>query len=402
MAGAEASRTVKFVQRRNEILETGCELINVHGVRGMTLTAVARALGLDTSSVTYYFKRKDLLAAACIARTVDWHAGVADRAARESDPRSRVRRFLGEHIDLFRRQRDPAVRPLALLSDMRSLDDETRAPLDATYIRMLQTVRGFFAAGPGRKERDHAALATVLLVNTIHWLPAWQERYLAEDLDRVEERLFDLLEHGLAPDAAWPAGFEPLEPADPGDPQARFLLAATDLINRIGYHGASVERIAGELGVSTGSFYHHIDNKDDLVVACFHRSFDLVRQARRLAAEQGGSAGDQLARMLANLVGHQLFGAGPMLRNSAYQALPPDLRGAMLQQTGQVTRHIAGCLADGVIDGSLRRVDAVIAGHVVIAALNGAAELRRWTGDRDPAAVAAAYCDLLRRGLFRD
>ena len=39
---------------------------------------------------------------------------------------------------------------------------------------------------------------------------------------------------------------------------------------------SQVDEIAAELGVSTGSFYHHLDNKDDLVVACFRRSFALA------------------------------------------------------------------------------------------------------------------------------
>lgn len=402
MASAAATRTAKFVRRRNEILDTGCELINVHGVRGMTLTAVARALGLDTSSVTYYFKRKDLLAAACIERTVDWHARVAEKAAAEPDPRARVRRYLHEQMELFRRQRDPAARPLALLSDMRSLDDDVRTPLDQTYWRMLQTVRGFFDPGSSRASRDHSVYATVILVNVVNWLPAWQDRYLHADLARVEERLFDILEHGLSPARDWPADILALEDASDEEAQQRFLHAATNLINQHGYLGASVERIAAELGVSTGSFYHHIDNKDDLVVACFTRSFDLVEKARSAAAELGGSEGDQLARMISSLVSLQLAAASPMLRNSAYQALPVELRQDMLDRTGQVTRHVAGRVTDGVIDGSLRPVDAVIASHVLIAALNGATELRSWIGEREVPDVVGAYCGLLRKGIFAD
>ena len=400
MSQAAASRTAKYVRRRTEILEAGCDLINLHGVRGMTLTAVAKALGLDTSSVTYYFKRKDVLAAACIERTLLWQADVASRAAGEPDPRRRVRAFLHAHIELFRRQRDPDVRPLALLSDMRALDDEVRAPLDALYGQILQTVRSFFPLGTSPSSRDRAVFATVIVMNTVHWLPAWQDRYQISDLDRVEARLFDILESGLSPDAVWSCAVEPLEDAEPTDPQVRYLHAATNLINQIGYLGASVERIAGELGLSTGSFYHHIDNKDDLVVACFKRSFDLVGRARDLAAGKGGSAGDQLGCMIHNLVAQQMGGSSPMLRNSAYQALPVELRYDMLRQTGQVTRQIAGCIADGVIDGSLRRVDAVLAGHVVVAGLNGAAELRRWAEKRDLAAIVAGYTSLLRRGIF--
>ena len=73
--------------------------------------------------------------------------------------------------------------------------------------------------------------------------------------------------------------------AEPG--RAAFLLAATRLINELGYRGASVQRIASELNVTKGSFYHHLDAKDDLVIACYRRSFDTIADAQRLADEVG-------------------------------------------------------------------------------------------------------------------
>jgi AcrR family transcriptional regulator len=401
MATALAPRTQKFARRRIEILETACEHINIHGVRGMTLTAVARELGLDTSSVTYYFKKKDVLAAACIERTLLWQIDTARTAATEPDERARVRRFLHEHFELHRRQREPCARDLALLSDMSSLDASARAPLDAIYADILRIVRDFFDPAVDDAGRARLVLATTLLLNVIHWIPAWQDRYMTDDLARVEARLFDILDRGLQADgAAWAFRSDPLEQSGEGDAQSRFLHAATNLINRQGYIGASVERIAGELGVSTGSFYHHIDNKDDLVLACFDRSFDLVGKASHLADNSGGSAGQVLARMIASLVRLQLEGSSPLLRNSAYQALPQELRSQMLARTGQATRHVAGLVSDGIADGSLRAVDPVISSHVVMAMINGATDLRRWTAEYPAEQIGSAYLRMLQFGLL--
>ena len=73
-----------------------------------------------------------------------------------------------------------------------------------------------------------------------------------------------------------------------------FLLAATRLINELGYRGASVQRIAAELNVTKGSFYHHLDAKDDLVIACYRRSFDTISDAQRLAeVGRGYEEGDE-------------------------------------------------------------------------------------------------------------
>jgi AcrR family transcriptional regulator len=400
LSAASAKRTSKFAQRRAAILDIASDLINLHGARGMTLTGVAKALGIDTSSVTYYFKRKDDLTAACLERTLTWQHDAAQTAAAEPDEQTRVRRFLHEHFALHRSQRDPAVHRLALLSDMRSLHDEVREPLDAMYADTFRIVRGFFDAGDAPGARSQSLLAAVILMANIHWLPAWQERYLASDLDRVEQRLFDVIAWGLEGTAAWPLETDPLEEDDPGNAQSRFLHAATNTINREGYIGASVEKIAGELGVSIGSFYYHLDNKDDLVIACFRRSFALVKRAQAAAEAHGGTQGEQLGRTIASLIVLQFSGDSPMLRTSAYQALPLELREQMLRRTMQVTSHVGGTIADGIAENSLRPVDPVIAAEAVMAAVNAAPDLRRWASARPLDQAVATFVHTLRRGIF--
>jgi AcrR family transcriptional regulator len=400
MVGDSALRTQRFARRRDEILDLASELINVHGTRGMTLTAVAKALGLDTSSVTYYFKRKDLLAAACLERTLTWLRDAAAGAAREPDVRSRVRAFLALQFDLHRRQREPNVARLALLSDMGALDQEARWPLDELYSEMFRIVRGFFDFGDGAGAKSRSLLSATTLLQNVHWLPAWLPHYLDRDLDRAAARLFDILESGLGNGREWPTDTTPLDPPNVGDAQTRFLHAATTLINRESYAGASVEKIAAELGVSTGSFYHHLENKDDLVVACFERSFALLDAAQSRADAMGRDEGERLAIMISSLVALQFAGESPLLRTNAYQALPIELRSRMLERTDRTTRHIAGTIADGIADGSLRPADPEIAGHVVMATISAAADLRRWAAPRTLPDAVNMVTGVLRNGLF--
>jgi AcrR family transcriptional regulator len=396
-----ARQTPRFARRRGEILDVASNLINVHGTRGMTLTAVAKALGLDTSSVTYYFKRKDLLAAACLERTLLRLRDSAAVAARENDPRTRVRAFLRDQFQLHLRQRLPGAARLALLSDMRALDPETRAPLDTLYADMMRLVRGFFDLGDTPEAESRLLIASSILIHNVHWLPAWLPHYLERDLDRAEARLFDILDRGLGAQGDWPIDTTPLDPPGSGDAQTRFLHAATNLINREGYIGASVEKIAAELGVSTGSFYHHLENKDDLVVACFDRSHALLDAAQARADATGRDEGERLAIMASSLVALQFAAESPLLRTSAYQALPIDLREQMLQRTDRVTRHIAGTVADGIADGSIRTVDPEIAGHAIMAAIDAAASLRRWAEQRPLSDAVAQFSAALRSGIFR-
>jgi AcrR family transcriptional regulator len=398
---SDHDRTARFTQRRSQILDAASAQINRHGARGMTLTAVARALGLDTSSVTYYFKRKDQLAAACYERTLDWALDTAREAARQPTTEARVRHLIAAQFDLYRRAREGKAGDFAVLSDIGALDAKIREPLEAAYFESFAIIRGFFAPTGTPASGSRSAIAATHLAASLQWLPAWIDRYQTRDFPRVEERLYDVLAHGLARGAApWPVSVEPL-PVDAADSaQGRFLAAATRLINAHGYAGASVERIAAELGVSTGSFYHHLDNKDDLVLACFRRSFDTIEAAQAEGDRLGHDEGERLAISLASLIGLQFTDDSPLLRMSAYQALPLELRSDMLALAGQLTRHVAGTIADGIADGSIRPVDPLVASQTVMAAVSAASDMRRWAQARDPVAAVQAYLEPLRAGIF--
>jgi len=390
--------TSKFTRRRDEILNVASELINSGGARGMTLTAVAKELDLDTSSVTYYFPKKDHLVAACVERSHAWLHDAAKAAAEESDARARVRSLLAAHFDRYARQRGGAAR-LAIVSDVHSLDPDLRAPLSQRFREIVTLVRGFFDFGDSEPGRLRAAMSGIALLSVVYWMSAWIDRYLDSDFERLKERLLAQLEHGFSA-ADWASDLTLLEDAEPQDAQARFLHAATNQINLHGYRGASVAGIAAVLGVSIGSFYHHLENKDDLVLACFRRSFDLIEAAQARAGAHGGAYGDRLGRMVDMLIALQFRGTSPLLRISAYQALPPELRIQMLNHTGRVTRHMSGLIADGMADGTVRATDPALGGQTLMAMLDGAAELRTWAARRPLDKAVVAYSRNIRTGIF--
>lgn len=392
MARNVAPKTDRYTRRKLRVLDVASAHINELGVRGMTLTGVAQALGLDTSSVTYYFRRKDDLAYACLERTLLWMRERTAEAASASGSIETIRQFVRAHIRAI--NGDEATSPhLAMLSDLHSMQPERREELYALYAESVHLLRPAFG-DPGS---SRSLIATLVLLATVHWLPTWLWAYADDDMPRVEDRLTDILACGFAPGANWPVTAVPPVESDSTDPQSRFLLAATALINRDGYHGASVGKIAAELGVSTGSFYHHLRTKDDLVLACFGRTFDLIEQARDIGNRDGENRGVSLAMTLGSLLHLQSDGPSPLLRSSAYQALPPPLRDRMLRQIGQMTQHFIGVIADGVAEGSIRAIDPVIAGHVYVSVMNAAADSRAWgiSCHRN----AAAFVDLLSHGL---
>lgn len=406
-AGAPATfETDRYRRKRAAIVAAAADIINHRGVKGMTLADVAASVGLITTSVTYYFKKKEDLAEACFQDAIQRFDTLISGALVETDPRARLRAFLGACLEQDLRIRQGLEPPLAGLSDIRALTEPQRERALAAYSDLFRKVRRLFQApGLDWMSRRGATARTYLLMEQIFWLRAWIFRYDFDDYPRVLERMLDILLGGLmAKGQAWAP--RRLEGWGPGaiDSNARspdaFFLAATRLINRYGYRGVSVEQISAELNVTKGSFYHHNEAKDDLVVACFERSFAMVRKAQTAALNGSGNAWDKLSAVARTLVEHQLSEEGPLLRTSALSALPEQIRHRMVEQSYRLADRFAALISDGIAEGVIRPVDPMIAAQMLGATLNAAADLRVYAPNVTQETIADLYARPLLMGVF--
>jgi AcrR family transcriptional regulator len=239
-------------------------------------------------------------------------------------------------------------------------------------------------------------------LENIYWLPAWISSYSATDFPRVQARFKEIFDHGLSrPGDHWQ-----WDQLDMGEAAAKdstpedFIRVATILINQLGYRGASVDRITAELNVTKGSFYHHLDAKDDLVMDCFERSYGYVSDAQRAAMARGGGQPAQLAATMATLLATQLYQPFPLLRTTALQVIPSELRGSVIERSNRMALRFASMMIDGISEGSVRAVDPVIASQMIMATLNAAFELRHWAEAFEEADGISLYGSTLAYGLF--
>jgi AcrR family transcriptional regulator len=296
--------------------------------------------------------------------------------------------------------------PLAKLSEIRTLDDEIRKPLVRHYQEIFRVVRGYFGEV---RDDAHKALLTArahLLLEVVFWLPMWIGQYAMSDFPRVHASLVDILVKGLAPDdAPWaPRMLDPDGPdheAEPDGPEG-FLRVATRLINDAGYRGASVVRIADKVNVTKGSFYHHLDGKDDLVIECFRRSFQRISRTIGLAQEACDQGCECLESAIATLLYIQFYDDWPLLRATAFQSLPAQLRANVVARSNRAALQFTRILIDGMRDGSLRIVDPLIASQFLIASVNTAYDLQKWASRLEPDAAIAYYGSAMLRGMCDD
>jgi AcrR family transcriptional regulator len=395
--------TRRFREKREAILAAAAEAINEQSAKGMTFADVARRVGLNTTSVTYYFKRKEDLAAAAFEHTLDYLLVMLDTAMEAPTPVERVERYLALNMARLGRIARGEERQFAVLSDLRAMDEPVRTRLMSGWREVFRRTRALWGEARGRTANDLAgARAHVLLENTF-WLPVWLPRYEADQHPRAAERLMDIFRHGIAgPSARWDPARLALAHDDNVPGREAFLLAATRLINELGYRGASVQRIASELNVTKGSFYHHLDAKDDLVAACYARSFDTIAAAQRVADERGGTQWKRISDTVATLLDIQFSERDSLLRTTALSGLPADERQTMVDRSNRIARRFAGTLSDGIAEGTIRAVDSLIASQAMMAFLNAAFDMRKWAWSMPSDRAVALYASTLMFGMFDD
>jgi AcrR family transcriptional regulator len=407
-AAGKGAETGRFERKRQDVVLAASALINELGVKAMTFAELARRVGLNATSITYYFERKDKLVVAVYAATLDLLEGMAREALAEPTPRARVRKWIAGHVALRRRIRQGEQGLIPALSEIRTLDEATQAPLLAHYRRIVDLGRGFFGEP---REPPLRALDTArahILLEATFWWPVWSLRYSARDFDRLEERLCDLFERGLAAGAQrWApralAGDWRTGPQGAGAAADEFLRSATVTINQRGYRGASVNRIAEALNVTKGSFYHHHQAKDDLVLACFQASYSRLSAVQLAVNALPGNWWTRLASALAELIDLQFRDPTPLLRTTALQAIPSDERGSVVIRSNRLANRFAGMISDGIADGSVRAVDPLVASQVIMPTLNAAYEARGWAERfADPTQAVRVYAWTLAAGLFAD
>ena len=393
-----AQRTARFEHKREAMLDAAALLFNEHGVRGTTLADIAAAVGLATNSVTYYYRKKENLATACLLRSIDAFKELAAGAALQPDASGRVRAFFVGLAALLAAMERGEHAPLVGFGDIRALPKAQQEQVFEAYTDMFRRVRDLLKDETTLQQltRDDFNARGHIVISSAHWIRTWIARHETDDYPRVAERVADFMLRGLGPPASGngPAGARDdaaahdehaPPPADgaksngANGPLEAFLRAATVLVNEQGYRGASVDKICARLNVTKGSFYHHNHNKHELIAECFERSFVVVRQALACATVGGGSGRDRVCGVARSLVRQQLGAHGPLLRFTATSALPDQAQRDRVRVTMvRLTERLAGLVVDGMMDGSIRPLDAGIAAQTITASINAAAELHRW------------------------
>lgn len=366
----------QFRSQQERLIDAAASLFNRQGIRGTTLQDVAASVGLSTTNAAYYFRRKEDLALACFERMLSVHQEITEVALAQKSLESRIRTLFQEQAKLQAAVASGDRPELITFNEVRALGPQQSQAFSERFVALWKRRREMLLspelAGIGQDELNARAYA---LTSQVGRLRAAVRPHEPAYYTWVADRFADVVMHGLGASRAWPA-FESSfscvlreQGALPGD---AFVRAATKLFNELGLGGVSISRLAGSLKLTKGAFYHHMQNKDDVIAQCIQRSAATQDAAFDLAAASHPDAAHRILATLHALVRVQLSPHGPLLRtramvvNTADQDLQADRRrliqrwlrlvvDSMLEGTSRVVDpHAAACMLEGFMDDATR------------------------------------------------
>jgi len=133
------------------------------------------------------------------------------------------------------------------------------------------------------------------------------------------------------------------------------LRAATAHLNQHGYAGASMARIAGELGLSTNAPYYYFRSKEEILFGCFLRAQSLIDGLIDDVQRTALAANEKIRQFVAELIA--LLEREPLPYPGHAIFLPPDRLAVVEENAARHETRLAAILADGIADGTVRECD---------------------------------------------
>ncbi|MBP8671922.1 MAG: TetR/AcrR family transcriptional regulator [Sphingobium sp.] len=392
----------RYERQRERILDAATHLLNQRGISGMTLQEVAEQLGLKTTAVTYYFRYKEQLIVAVFEDSLQRLSAMAEEAGQASTPRERVSRYLEIWFDHYAAAMRNETRPMAILSELRALEGGAREKLIGSYQDIFRAVRNLLGPTDTTEQKLRLTVRAQMLNEAIFWAAIWLKQYDIADFDTVRRQFLQILEGGIATASANLRPATP--PADKAvattDSYSSFLKIATRTLNEVGYKGTSIDRIAAELNLTKGSFYHHLPTKHDLILQCFHSSYQRLRDLNEQAMQAGYNAWETLLSVIAQALKAQFEADYPLLRTTAFQALPGNVRQIPYEQSQRITFLFTGLLIDSCQEGAAKTINPLIASHIIMSTINSAFDIRSWAAKQDIDGAISNCLSVITHGLL--
>lgn len=177
------------------------------------------------------------------------------------------------------------------------------------------------------------------------------------------------------------------------------LLAAVQMFNQRGFHGTSLDDVAASLGVTKPVIYHHLGNKEQVLLACVRVGLEQMQAAADAARLISGSGLTRLQAMLRRYAEINMEDFGRCVIHTDDEMLSPEGRREFRAAKRLVDQALRAMIEEAVADGSAVVRDVRYASFAIAGALNWPARWHRDDGPVSTSEIADELVQFLTSGL---
>ncbi len=399
----------KRSKKRDMILAQAAVLFNERGPRATTLSDVTTALGMTKSSLYYYVKSKDDLAYQCFLESCERLKALVEHAASHCAEGQFLQTLFTSFIEEWHGVLRGEKLVFAILNQIKSLKGDMRKDIEDRYTGLVVMIRDKL----NEESQNNLiyvpdTLATAhAFFSTMQWIATW---YKPSMRDEALKASTDILSTGMVPNGhnvedailAYVRKTKPfvIERRDTSEEkQEVFIRRAIKLFNDKGYRATSLDEISQSLSVTKGAFYHHWDNKEELLYRCFDYSFQVFDMLIKKVQETDESGMRQLYMLLMNLYATQNIGDGPIIRSDLMMAVDPKRQKQLSKRYKLMSDQIGAIIRRGMQDKSIRGISVDIVKNMLMGIIYAGDEYGRWRPIENIEESAALYMRFLTRGV---
>ncbi|NKB99660.1 MAG: TetR family transcriptional regulator [Pseudomonadales bacterium] len=360
----------KKSKKRGVWLGAAANVLNRHGISSGSLPMLSKELKVSRAAVYYYFSDLEDLVFQSYNRSCELLNEHLESAIESGDTTiSTIEHFVENTLD-------PNAPELATLSDLAYLNEDRREHVIVQFERIKLKLENLLLAGAHKGEIDHceASIVALTILGFIAWFPStrnWSTSDPLNDSDLISA-MTGLLKQGIANDRSEDHAIMPIDVRTALMPvtkvfdnaaiakakQESLLAAASWLFNLKGIDATSLDEIAARLNVTKKVIYHNVGDKEDLVAACYSRSFKLYENVSIAAQNYEGPA------LHAIVAANRAYAESslseeitPLAPVSGLERLPPDVFQEISESSDRMTDSFITLYDTGQKMGSVRQLN---------------------------------------------
>lgn len=177
------------------------------------------------------------------------------------------------------------------------------------------------------------------------------------------------------------------------------LEAAVETFNKHGFHNASLDEVAAKLGVTKPTIYHHVGNKEQILIECFETGIADLRVAMEAARAQPGTARQRLETFMIGYATNAMSEFGRLVNRTNESALSEAGAEAFRNLRAQIDREMRELITEGIEDGSIAKKDVRMTAFALAGALSWTARWYNAKGGLTPTEAATQIVAVLVDGI---